>query len=835
MRRLAYLGFILLLVSSPRPASATTALPIHDGLLADQAAVIAEGTVTASVPASAAGRPATEYRLRVERLIKGEAPAGTLTVRVPGGAAAGGLKLKVWGSPELRIGERALLFLVPGPDGAYAPLHLSMGTFHELRSGAGRLAVRDLSEIEVAGSREEGVRDLGRFGDWLRDRAAGVERPADYLVRSPKAGRAVEAFTYLGGVKQRWLEFDRGQDVVWRAHAAGQPGLAGGGFADFQAALQAWNADPATNIRYRYQGTTTATAGFQSFDGLNAIVFDDPNQEAPGSFSCPRPGVGSGVLAIGGTWYDDSRTPAVIQGADIVVNDGAGCWFTTGKRAEQVYGHELGHTLGLGHSCGDGAGGECDTAARREALMRATAHPDNRGARLGDDDRAAILTLYPGADAGARPAAPDGLAATAMSSAEVQLAWRDNSGDETGFRVEMKSPGTAFQQVLSVGPDVVTARVGGLKAGTAYTFRVRARNAGGFSAYSNTATVTTASAVAAPAAPAGLVAVPVSGTRIALSWQDRSSNETEFVIEAASPVSGFARVATAPADATAAAIDGLAPGTPYTFRVRARNAGGASAFSGLASAATRGQGGPCAADGQTLCLLGGRFRVQVRWKNGAAHGAGMAVPVAGSSQTGMFWFFGAENIELIVKVLDGTSVNDFYWTFYGGLSDVEYWITATDTESGESKTYYNPRGNLCGAGDVRSLPAAGTASAALGASAPYRTPIVDGVCAPGALCLLGGRFQVEVEWQLADGQQGEGTPVALTDQSGLFWFFGPENIELVVKVLDGQPVNGSHWFFYGALSDVAYRITVTDTTTGARKTYNNPAGSLCGRADTSAF
>ena len=39
----------------------------------------------------------------------------------------------------------------------------------------------------------------------------------------------------------------------------------------------------------------------------------------------------------------------------------------------------------------------------------------------------------------------------------------------------------------------------------------------------------------------------------------------------------------------------------------------------------------------------------------------------------------------------------------------------------------------------------------------------------------------------------------------------------------------------GALSDVAYTITVTDLTTGAVKAYTNPQGHLASFADTSAF
>src|SRR5215210_102300 len=330
--------------------SATSVLPIPDGELADQAAVIAEGTIIRSGPSSVPGRPATEYRLRVERLIKGrlggDTPGGTLVVRVPGGAAANGLKLKIWGAPAFRIGERVLLFLTAGTDSTYGPLHLALGSFHELRSGAQRLVVRDLSEVyEVAESGADGVRDLDRFARWLTDRVAGTGREADYFASRSPIRQALGEFNYLNNgvheVKQRWLQFDNDQLVVWRAHSAGLAGFPGGGFAELQVALEAWNADPSTNIRYGYAGTSESVRGFRGgFDGQNVVLFDDFNSEVPGDFKCSKPGSGSGVLAIGGTWYDDSTVPATIGGADIVLNNGTGCWFTSSKRLEQILGHE---------------------------------------------------------------------------------------------------------------------------------------------------------------------------------------------------------------------------------------------------------------------------------------------------------------------------------------------------------------------------------------------------------------------------------------------------------------------------------------------------------------
>ena len=106
----------------------------------------------------------------------------------------------------------------------------------------------------------------------------------------------------------------------------------------------------------------------------------------------------------------------------------------------------------------------------------------------------------------------------------------------------------------------------------------------------------------------------------------------------------------------------------------------------------------------------------------------------------------------------------------------------------------------------------------------------------GALCLDGGRFRVEVEWESQhDGARGTGTLSRLSDESGVATFFSPDNVELVLKVLDGRELNGHHWVFYGALTDVEYWLTVTDTLRDQVLVYRNPPGEVCGRGDTMAF
>lgn len=271
--------------------------------------------------------------------------------------------------------------------------------------------------------------------------------------------------------------------------------------------------------------------------------------------------------------------------------------------------------------------------------------------------------------------------------------------------------------------------------------------------------------------------------------------------------------------------------------------------------------GNCDADAQKLCLQQDRFEVEVVWSDFAGDsGSGRAVPL--TSDSGYFWFFDAANVEVVVKVLDGREINDHFWVFYGALSTVEYQITVTDTETGAVQRYLNPAGALASVGDTRAFTAGGEPGARRGDGPDPVEGVVYGdaivldpgtvfdpddisgaglpqaaTCVPDAtsLCLDGGRFQVGVEWADFTGNNDTGRAVPLSDDTGSFWFFDATNVELVLKVLDGRAINGHFWVFYGALSNVEYRVTVTDTVTGEVRVYLNPPGELASRGDTRAF
>jgi hypothetical protein len=94
------------------------------------------------------------------------------------------------------------------------------------------------------------------------------------------------------------------------------------------------------------------------------------------------------------------------------------------------------------------------------------------------------------------PGAPSNLTATAASGTVVNLTWQDNDtapNSATGYDIEDSTNGTTFTQVATASAGATSFAVGGLQTNTAYTFRIRAFNTVGTSAYSNTASATTLS------------------------------------------------------------------------------------------------------------------------------------------------------------------------------------------------------------------------------------------------------------------------------------------------------------------------------------------------------
>lgn len=294
--------------------------------------------------------------------------------------------------------------------------------------------------------------------------------------------------------------------------------------------------------------------------------------------------------------------------------------------------------------------------------------------RTGGDD-GAVSVQYATAN-GSATAGSDYTAKTGT------LSWPDNDDNNKTFTVAITND-TADEANETVLLSL-SAPTGGATLGSpsSATLTINDNDGGGGGGGGTTA----------PAAPSLLKARGTSTTEILLTWRDNATNETQFLIER-KPLKGgsFVQVGTAAANATSFTAGGLAPDTPYEFRVRAANSGGNSAYSNVADASTdTNDVGPCIDGPNTLCVNNERFKIEVDFATAQNSGAASAVAIPTAQASGLFYFFGADNIEMLIKVLNACPVNNRYWVFFAATTNVEFMVHVTDTQTGSTRFYYNP-------------------------------------------------------------------------------------------------------------------------------------------------
>jgi streptogramin lyase len=277
----------------------------------------------------------------------------------------------------------------------------------------------------------------------------------------------------------------------------------------------------------------------------------------------------------------------------------------------------------------------------------------------------------------------------------------------------------------------------------------------------------------------------------------------------------------------------------------------------------------CTAGPATLCVddqTGDR-----RWElsasftstDGAGNGQAIALSSVGVDHGGLFWFFGASNPEMLIKVLNGCSVNSQYWVFYAATTNVGFTVAVRDTKTGFVKLYTNPQNAAappvqdtsaepCANGAIapQTSPAAELAkwkaeqAALLADTNPSEAEtlgpdLIQGCAGNSTTLCIQGRWKVTATYTTGTthgtGQAIDASSLGVT-QGGLFWFFGATNPEMLIKVLNGCALNNHYWIFYAATTNVGFSVTVTDQFTGSVKTYTNKDGTAAPPVqDTSAL
>lgn len=135
----------------------------------------------------------------------------------------------------------------------------------------------------------------------------------------------------------------------------------------------------------------------------------------------------------------------------------------------------------------------------------------------------------------------------------------------TGYELERSTDGNAFNKIADLSADATSYQNTGLAALTRYWYRLKAKNALGYSPHSNVADATTFDVP--PTAPSTLIATTISSSQIDLTWKDNSANETAFEIERSVNGAIFEKIGEAAANVTGYQSTGLSPATCYWFRV----------------------------------------------------------------------------------------------------------------------------------------------------------------------------------------------------------------------------------------------------------------------------
>ncbi len=215
------------------------------------------------------------------------------------------------------------------------------------------------------------------------------------------------------------------------------------------------------------------------------------------------------------------------------------------------------------------------------------------------------------------PTAPSGLSAVLQNGPQVGLAWTETANNETSFVVERSDNGGAFAALATLPANSVNYTDTAVAAGNAYTYRVMAANAGGPSAYSNTASVTLN---APPATPTALTYTLLTNpTRVRLAWLDNATTETGFEVERSVNGGAYTLLTTVAARNGSGPVTytntGVTSGNIYSYRVRAINAAGSSAYTNVVSVTIGSI--PVAPTNLTDALLANPLRVRLTWRDNA--------------------------------------------------------------------------------------------------------------------------------------------------------------------------------------------------------------------------
>lgn len=381
---------------------ATSIIPIDDAELYRRAHVVVHGIVRSNrVQPDALGRPETVTVIQPLSVLKGRL-AGDFVLHQTGGILPDGRFFVLRGRPEYTEGREVVVFAIARARGDFETAEMLLGKFEVWQDGSDRRfavpdfalsahpgvdfyeSLADLLARRPAGSHPSRPRELTRFLHAIRRGSfAGVADPAPAGALKPVRHAATidRRRPLWGNISDTLYRWNNGATAAWTF--SGTANITGGGTAEATGALAAWTNDPNSSINY--------TAG----SGTSNVIYLDATSSALGCgwSSCLS---GSGVIGCGGprgsgshTWRGD--TYYTITGGTVELRSYCTTNLYSSVLTQSVLTHELGHTLGLGHSDQNVSVHDVCRGDEGAAIMRSIVQSYDS---LSTDDQDAIRWIY---------------------------------------------------------------------------------------------------------------------------------------------------------------------------------------------------------------------------------------------------------------------------------------------------------------------------------------------------------------------------------------------------------------------------------------------------------
>jgi hypothetical protein len=469
--RAALVGLCLLAVV--RPVSASTVIYRTDAQLIASSERVIHGRVVAQRATRGGPDAQTIYTVTTLQIIEDFTGVAGDRVEVwELGGVIGNEFFYVGGGVEYRIGDEVLVCLERGPHGLRS-VAMGFSKFDVLQAAGGdRPLRRNLRNTEVVGGATARDRTLSEFRTLARE-VTGRQPRAGLVQDQGSALQSIsQPFTLLGGSPGwRWAEADSGTPITWYKNtSAPNPLLSGDAVSEIVTSLSAWTNPTGSNIILQYGGTTSQSSAKGPWSGLpgssGVITFEDPNNEISGLTLAI--GGGSGFLGTGGTVNGNTfngftRGYVIFQNAADLSTS-----FRQSLNFSRVLTHEIGHTIGLGHTQDNGT---IPNATSNIMYASCCASNTPTPPAIGPDDIDGLNFIYPG-PAGpsctysinptSAPAAAAGGSGSVGVTTQAGCGW--NASSNSGF-LSITS-GAAGSGSGSVGYSVAASSVTSPRSGT---------------------------------------------------------------------------------------------------------------------------------------------------------------------------------------------------------------------------------------------------------------------------------------------------------------------------------------------------------------------------------